>query len=950
MSVPIQDRPERQRAWHAMSPSEALAALGSNEQGLSHDEAQARLAHHGSNEIGIAESVNPWRILLHQFTSPLIYILLVAMLITLATAHFADAIVIAMVLSLNATIGFTQEYRAENAMQALMRLVTPQATVRRDGQRVEVPSRDLVPGDIVLLESGDRVPADLRIVEESYLRTDDSLLTGESVVVGKSNAASDAGPDLPVGDRKNMAFMGTAVAAGRARAVVVATGAQTQLGLIAGEMRATDRAQTPLQARMHRFGRVVSAVIVVCALLAFLVGLWQGVPATDMFLTAVAIAVAAIPEGLPIVMTVALAVSVRRMAKRNAIVRRLPAVETLGSCTVIMSDKTGTLTENRMTVQHIWCAGESYDVTGTGLRIDGGIERGGERVEIAKQSPLHQTLLAGMLANESDLRHHPVHGADELIAHGDPTEVALLVAAAKGKLDREALLDEWPLIGDVPFESERQFSATIHNHRDSGEHKVFVKGAPERLLDMCQDMMGVDGIQPLDRDLVLEQAHQMAGEGLRLLAMAMGSSDEAIESTRRAEPRGMTFLGLVGMMDPPRPEVIEAIRKCHRAGIRVIMCTGDHTSTAAAIAEKIGLTADVRGRKSEVSDRKPAFDREALSSDRQPLSSVTRVLTGAELLDLTDTELKQRIPTTHVFARVSPDQKLRIVNLLRELGEVVAVTGDGVNDAPALKSAHIGCAMGLSGTDVAKEASELVLADDNFATIYAAVEEGRTVFSNIRKATDFLISTSVGVVLAIFGTFILAAFGVFIIEDESIPLLLLPAQILWLNVVTNGIQDVALAFEPGEEEQYRQPPRDPNEGLMSRTLRERTVLVGILLAVVALSMFTWELNRSGDLAYAQAATLTAMVIFKMLHVGACRSETLSIFQKPVFSNRVLFIGAAISLAIHLGAMYFPPTQFLLGLQPLSMDTWTVILLGAPSVLVLVELHKLMRRRSLINTA
>ncbi len=922
-------------SWHALSADDALDRLASTAQGLSEEESKRRLNEYGENAIRAGGATSPGQILLHQFASPLIYILIVAMIITLVTGHIADAIVIAFVLTLNATIGFIQEYRAENAMQALMKMVSPQATVRRDGERREIASREIVPGDIVLLESGDLIPADVRILEASQLQTDDSILTGESVVVGKDAGVIEGGQDVPLGDRRNMAFMGTAVASGRARALVVATGASTQIGQIAGEMRGTVRAQTPLQARMHRFGNRVSLAIVFVCAVAFLVGLSQGVPATEMFLTAVAIAVAAIPEGLPIVMTVALAVSVRKMARRNAIIRRLPAVETLGSCAVIMSDKTGTLTENRMTVQAIWAGGERYEVTGTGLRVDGEIRRiGGDSsggphdVQVSPDSPLHRLLFAGMLANESELRRHSEPGRDELVAHGDPTEVALLVAAAKAGLDREELLVAHPQVADVPFESVRQFSATIHRrHTGSDDLIALVKGAPERVLEMSDAVLTADGEAELDREQILAEARRMAGEGLRVLAMAVGTDEKAVESTRRAEPRGLRFAGLVGMMDPPRAEVVEAIRRCHGAGIRVIMCTGDHASTASAIAARIGLV--------------PALEE----------GETPEAITGAELLEMSDQELKRRLKDAHVFARVSPQQKLRIVNLIRELGKVVAVTGDGVNDAPALKSAHIGCAMGITGTDVAKEASEMVLADDNFATIYAAVEEGRTAFANIRKATDFLISTSVGVVLAIFGTFVLAAFGVFVVDDDvTIPLLLLPAQILWLNVVTNGIQDVALAFEPGEEHQYRRPPRDPAEGLMSKLLVERTILVGILLAIVALVMFTWELNRhdglsfSERLAYAQAATLTAMVIFKMLHVGACRSETLSIFRKNVFSNPVLFIGTSASLFVHLSAMYLPPTQFLLGLEPLRMDTWLAIIIAAPSVLVLVELHKLFRNR------
>lgn len=937
--------------WHALAPDAALDALGTGRAGLTADEAVRRAVRFGPNEIRGAERTSRWAILLHQFASPLIAILLIALLITALTAHVADAIVIALVLLINAVIGFTQEYRAENAMQALARLVTPTATVRRGDERREIPSRDLVPGDIVLLESGDFVPADLRILEQSHLRTDDSALTGESVAVGRMVDPIDAGPELPVADRRNMAFLGTAVASGRGRGVVVATGAATQIGQIARRMRETERAETPLQARMQRFGRRVSAVIVVASAVAFVAGLLQGIPVPDMFLAAVAIAVAAIPEGLPIVMTVALAVSVRRMAKRNAVIRRLPAVETLGSCTVIVTDKTGTLTENRMTVQRLWCPGatdqQTFDLTGAALSAHGTLATpDGTAVRPDERGPLHHLLLAGLLANESDVRGETHAAGGTLIPHGDPTEVALLVAGIKAGLSREDVLDAWPRIADVPFESERQFSASINvaPGRAGTGHIVFVKGAPERVLAMCSAMVegpaaaARDGAvtdaraahpeampvrtRPLDAQRVLDEAHRMAGDGLRVLALAMGGSAAAVESTRRADPADLAFLGLVGMMDPPREGVPEAIEKARRAGIRAIMCTGDHVSTAIAIAARIGI----------------GVHRDPTSARAEPPAA----LSGADLLELTDDMLSERLRTTSVFARVSPQQKLRVVNLLRNAGEVVAVTGDGVNDAPALKSAHIGCAMGREGTDVAREASEMVLADDNFATIHAAIEEGRTAFSNIRKATDFLISTGVGVVLAVFGAFLLAGSGLIPLPPGSLPLLLLPAQILWLNVVTNGIQDVALAFEPGEEALFLAPPRPPREGLLSRLLVERTIITGTLMAAVALAMFARELHAGSDLAYAQCATLTALVLFKMLHVGACRSETLSIFRKPLLSNPVLLLGTVVSLLVHIGAMHFGPSRHLLGLEPLRADTWLMTVLLAPVVLVAVEVHKWLR--------
>ncbi len=936
-----------ERQWHTVETDAVLEAFGAGPDGLSDEEAAERLERYGPNAIQSGGGTSRWKILLHQFTSPLIYVLLVAMVVTLVIGEYADAIVIAFVLALNATIGFFQEYRAENAMQALLKMVSPKATVIRGGERVELESKKLVPGDIVLLESGDLIPADVRIIEASQLRTDDSILTGESETVEKSPEVVEGGKDTPLGDRKNMAYMGTAVASGRSRAMVVATGAKTQIGLIAGEMRTTERAQTPLQARMHKFGNRVSIAIVLVCAVAFIVGLSQGVPASDMFLTAVAVAVAAIPEGLPIVMTVALAVCVRRMAKRNAIIRRLPAVETLGSCTVIMSDKTGTLTENRMTVQRVWSGGKHFEVSASASQVAGevhGLDEGGRRAGDAvsfdetnlkdPQDALCLAVLAGVLNNEAELKRKGPD--DEAATHGDPTEVALLVLGARAGVDQQAAKAMWRTDAEIPFESDRRFSATVVALREGDRTVALVKGAPERVLEMCDTMrLGPGEDEPLDRDKVLDAASALAGEGLRVLALAAGTDEASIRATREGEPERLTFVGLVGMLDPPREEVIGAIRDCHGAGIRVLMCTGDHASTAAAIAEKIGLNSG------------PGHTATKKKSDKP------RAVTGAQLLDMSDDDLDIALDEgVVVFARMNPEQKLRIVNRLRDRGEVVAVTGDGVNDAPALKSAHIGCAMGITGTDVAKEASEMVLADDNFATIYAAVEEGRTAFSNIRKATDFLLSTSVGVVLAIMGAFMLAAFGVYAdyLEPDVLPLLLLPAQILWLNVVTNGIQDVALAFEPGEKWQYTQPPRDPNEGLMSPLLVERTILVGLLLAGVALAMFTTELQRGSDLAYAQGATLTAMVIFKMLHVGACRSETLSIFQKNIFSNPVLFIGTGLSLTVHLGAMYFPPTQALLGLQPLRGETWLWIIIGAPSVLVLVELHKLVRARPEMRSA
>ena len=896
-----------EREWHSEASDDVLENLETTTEGLDDTEAERRRETYGPNSIEKSDVISPWRILLHQFTSPLIYILLVALVITVAIDHYADAVVIAIVLVINAVIGFIQEYRAENAMAALATLVSPKATVRRAGEVQEIDSKDLVPGDIIMLESGDIVPADVRLLETTDLQVDTAILTGESVPVSRSPEPVDA--ELTVADRRNMAYMGTSVASGRGIGVVVETGASSQIGRIAGTVRETERAPTPLQTRMHHFGNRISIAILGIAVLIFATGLWQGIPTADVFLLAVATAVSAIPEGLPVVMTVALAVSVRRMAGRNAIIRRLPAVETLGSCSVIVSDKTGTITENRMTVQRLWTADGPVEVTGGGRSPEGEFRRGedGETLPVVEGTPTHETLLAGTMANEGSLRRSDREDHLDLI--GDPTETALLVAGRKAGLDRSELVRMYPGVGQQPFESDRQYSASAHDMGDSEGVITYVKGAPERVAAMCGSIATGSGEQPIDTDAVLQQAEGFAEDGLRVIAMARGTGDLTGGDDERDELTGLTFLGFVGMLDPPRSGVPEAIEACDRAGIRVLMVTGDHRTTAQAISEKVGIESD-------------------------------RVLTGSEIATLSDEELTERLRNTSVFARISPTQKHRIVTLLQADGEVVAVTGDGVNDAPALKAAHIGAAMGITGTDVAKEASEMVLTDDNFTTIYAAVEEGRTVFSNIRKATMFLLATGVALVLAILAAFGLAIAGILPRDEAGLfPLLLLPAQALWLNVVNNGIQDVALAFEPGEREQFERPPHAPDAGLISRSMLERTVVVGIVLSILALVTFSYELTNGAELGYAQTTALTTMVISMALFLGSCRSESRSIFEKSPFSNPLLLVGTLTAILVHIVVIHSGPTQLLLGVEPIALETWVRILLIAPTVLVVAELHK-----------
>jgi magnesium-transporting ATPase (P-type) len=906
--------------WHALATEEVEERLGASRSGLTSAEAEERLARHGPNTIEEDKPPSDLAILLHQFTSPLIYILLAAGVVTIIIGEYIDAGVIAVVLALNAIIGFVQERQAERSVRALRSLVAPKATVLRDGGERELDSADLVPGDLVLLESGRRVPADLRLFAPVALAVDESLLTGESVPVGKQEHPVDE--EAGLGDRLNMTYTGAVVTSGRSRGYVVATGAGTELGRIATSVREEKEAQTPLQQRMNRFARVIGLAVAVSAGAAIILGLALGESLEDMILVAVALAVAAVPEGLPVVFTITLALGVRRMARRKAIVRRLPAVETLGSTTVIGSDKTGTLTENRMTVQEVRGASQAWQVppgTGAGPAADGvgsgegagpaadgpgsaavGAGSAGGAGDGTLPEPLRQILLAGTLANEASISVTQ----EGIERRGDPTESAILVAAHRFGMEPWTLRDEHATLLEVPFEPEHQFSGSLRSLDSRSTY--YVKGAPERVLAMCDRAMTDEGAEgDLDLEAVRVSADELAGHGLRVLAMAQGAAPANGDLERWArEPEGLVFLGLVGMMDPPRQGVPDAIRGCQEAGIRVVMITGDHAATARAIGESLGIA------------------REG-----------SAVLTGAELARLDDAGLRERVGDVSIYARVAPDQKLRIVRALQAEGEVVAVTGDGVNDAPALKAAEIGVAMGKAGTDIAREASDIVLTNDDFVSIYAAVEEGRVTFDNLRKVTFFLISTGAASIIMILTALLLGW-----------PLPMLPAQLLWLNLVTNGLQDVALAFEPGEPEAVRRPPRPRREGVISALLWERTAISGLVMAAGTLLIFQWELGESDSLASARTAALTTMVLFQMFQAWNARSEHRSIFRMNPFSNPFLFLAIAGALAIHVAALYLAPTQLILRVVPVDLDTWLAMLLTASTLIAVVEAHKAVRRR------
>jgi len=807
---------------------------------------------------------------------------------------FVDTGVILAVVTLNALIGFVQEIRARQAMRALARLSAPLAEVIRRGEPATVPSRDLVPGDVVALTSGTRVPADLRLIRVQDLQVDESALTGESAAVRKGTSPLESESLVP-GDQTNLVFAGTIVTRGRGRGVVVRTGGGTELGQIAAAVHRIGETATPLQETMEQLARRVGAAVLVLPMVVAPLGLARAMAPGEIFLAAVALAVSAIPEGLPVVLTVTLAIGVSRMARRNAIIRSLPAVETLGSTTVIGSDKTGTLTENEMTVRAVWADGRIYRIGGAGYDLEGSVLRSGHVVRVEDEEPLRRTLLAGLLANEAD-----AHAVVEGDPRGDPTEIALHVAAAKGGFRPDDERRRHPELDILPFEPELRFMATLNGNDDRTIH---LKGAPEAVLARCDRQITAAGEIPLDAEAVREAARTLAAEGLRVRAMAYRPvKSDTLEPGLLEE--GFVFAGLQGMEDPVRPEVVDAIRTTREAGIRVLMLTGDHVDTARAIGREIGL--DPHG---------------------------VGALEGHVLETLSDEELDGTLRDVDLYARVAPEHKLRIVRRLREHGEVVAVTGDGVNDAPALRQAHIGVAMGRSGTDVAREASDMVLSDDNFATITAAVQEGRVVFSNIRKVTFFLLSTAVGEILAL-----LAAMAL------GWPLPFVAAQILWINLVTNGLQDVALAFEPGEPGLLRRPPRPKGEGIVTPRLLERLGAVGIVLAAGTLGTFWWTWSGTGDLELARTGAMTQMVVFQFFHVFNCRSLDRSILSIPPFSNPFLFLSFVAAALAHLAVVYTGPLQAIFRTRPLSFEMWGAIVLVGTAVIVGGEIDKWWSRR------
>lgn len=889
MSESNADNKPSQQPWCAQSGTWALESLRASEEGLSASEVTRRRAIYGSNQLPEPSPTPLWRIVLRQFANPLIYVLVLAATVSLLIGDVKDAVFIGLVLLINAAIGAYQEAQAEKSSLALRKLLRMHAQVQRDGEIIEIMAEELVPGDIVWLESGNRVAADLRLLSSQGVEIDESLLTGESLAVAK-----DAGwvgeAKASLAEQHNMAFAGSMVTRGRAKGVVVATGLTTQVGQLAVDVMSVSGGAPPLLARMERFTNHVAVGTLVISVLIGLIGmlLWN-YEWKDTFFLVIALAVSAIPEGLPVAMTVALAIATSRMAKRNVIVRRLTAVEGLGSCTLIATDKTGTLTCNELTVREIRLPdGRKLTVTGEGFAPIGNILDDGEPASISDPL-LADCVRASVLCNESDL-----HQRDRVwVWRGDAVDIAILSLGHKLGMHREPLLERYPQIHQIPFESEHQFAATYH--RDGEKTVVVVKGAPERVLAMCTVSQSAEERAAMDQTAI-----RMAEQGLRVIAVAQGDVDQPVASSDLPpRPSNLRWLGFLGMIDPLRADAKGAVSACHEAGVQVTMITGDHRLTALAIARDLGLA----------------------TSDSQ-------VKTSTDIEGKSQQELALLVQNTRVFARVTPRQKLQIVNAAREAGHFVAVTGDGVNDAPALRAANIGVAMGKSGTDVAREAAELVISDDNFGSIVAGIEEGRVAYDNIRKVTYLLVSMGAAELLMVL---LAVVFGM--------PIPLLPVQLLWLNLVTNGIQGVALAFEPGEADALRRRPRDPNEPIFNRLMIERIAVAVLVVgfggfAVFGLAQFWgWSVESSRNL------LLLTMVLYENFHIGNCRSETKSAFYLSPLRSPVLFFGTIGALLLHVVAMYVPALQGILKTEPVDIWMWFLVASVAILIVPAVEIHK-----------
>ena len=891
-------------SWHTKTSQNVFDTLNTTEGGLSNEEVSTRLMQYGPNDLPEPKTRSPLIRFLYQFHNVLIYVLVVACGITAILGHWVDASVILGVVVLNASIGFVQEGKAENALRAIQQMLSSNAMVFRAGRQITVPAKTLIPGDIVLLQPGDKVPADLRLFRCKGLQIQESALTGESIAVAKNTHPVEENAAL--GDRLCMAYSGTLVTHGQGNGVVVETGAQTEIGRISALVSAVEQITTPLIRQMNQFGQWLTFAILGLAAITFAFGLLvRDYAASDMFLAAVSLAVAAIPEGLPAIMTITLAIGVQRMARRNAIIRKLPAVETLGAVSVICSDKTGTLTRNEMTVRTLATTNHLFDLSGVGYDPHGVLSLLDAEVHQENHVLVQELLRGGVLCNDASMEQRD----DEWYVHGDPMEGALLVAGLKVGLNSEDENNRFPRSDLIPFESEHRFMATLH-HSHSSKAFIVLKGAPERILEMCTAQRTPQGDESLDQQYWLNRVEEMAQHGQRILAIAAKQVDPKKKNLQFSDVEDdMVLLGLFGLIDPPREEALKAVQACKKAGIRVKMITGDHSATARAIARQLKLV------------------------------NVDDVLTGQEIESINEDGLRQRVLTVDVYARVNPEHKLLLVKLMQEEGLIVAMTGDGVNDAPALKRADVGTAMGLNGTEAAKEAAEMVLADDNFASIIHAVEEGRTVYDNLKKAILFILPTNGGEALIILAAIVLGF--------QELPLT--PVQILWVNMVTAVTLALSLAFEPSEQNVMRRRPRDAAEPMLTMHLIWRVAFVSVILMGGTFGIFLWDLQQGANIEHARTVAVNTLVMFEIFYLFNARYILASVFNwSGLTGNRYVLMAIGLLILFQLSFTYLAPMQSLFGTTTIELGLWLRIVLIASSVLFLVEIEKYFLRRKSRN--
>jgi Ca2+-transporting ATPase len=892
-------------SWHLISYHDVLGILNTSSNGLSSAEVKIRQRESGLNIISGQGGDSTFKILIRQFLNPLLFILIGATILSFALGKVVDGIVILSVILINAVIGFIQEFQAGKAIQGLSKFLPEFVTVLRDGEQRNIPASELVIGDYVLLQAGEKVMADIRLTFSKNMQCNESILTGESMPVDKHIhiVQTDAG----IGDRKCMAFSGTFITAGTAEGVVVAIGNKTEIGHISELLQTTATQKSPLTKSLEKIARTITYAILIVCMLVLIIGLFRNNSFIDAILSAITIAVAAIPEGLPAVITISAAIGIMRMAKRNAIIRHLPAVETLGSTTVICSDKTGTLTLNEMTVKHLWSGRQKYHTTGSGINPEGKIIRSDTGAE-ANMSEIGELLLASVLCNDASLSFN----TGNWIAVGDPTEVALIVAGDKFGLNRSEINKQWPRLDEIPFDSDKKIMATLHTSPE-GKNVIYLKGAPESVIPLLKNS---DISEANDNKQIRAEVMQLAETGMRVLAIASKwlPAEHAALITEE-DLSNFVFVGLQAMSDPPRMEVKKAIETCHNAGVTVKMITGDHPATASIIARELGF------------------------------KNAGQVLTGRELQTMSPEQLSEAVKITNIFARVSPEDKLNIVKALQAQGEVVAMTGDGVNDAPALKRADIGVAMGITGTAVAKEAADMVLVNDNFESIEAAVEEGRRVYDNLLKSIIFLLPTSIGLGLVVF----LAALF-FPSKDGVILLPMLPVQVLWINLITAVALALPLAMEAMEPDIMKRPPRIPGKSIFSPFVTFRLVLVAIIMAGGTIGLFLWEyyseIARGTDnalaLSEAQTMAVTAMVLFQVFYLIECRSLKYSVKNIGLFSNLSIYLGIAIVLLVQVSFVYLPFMNQVFKSSPLYIDAWALSAAVAFSILIIIGLEKWVR--------